>query len=226
MTKQKKEVVLRTMVQEVVKIPIVRIQILILIIIGIMISSCTREKKYKSEETLKKIVTEFKTSKYYSFEPYFRANLSTIVIDSTAAITIRCINNEIKEQQLFGKFNVDEIRIAKKTFNFCKKHNIYAINYYTQFSEIETNIYDSTFTEIKLLNPNYTDTDIAFYHVKDLEKAPYKFSVILLNKGVKIEEINSLKDKKLIPFERGVYLCRSFKNWDIDKFELLECRWW
>ncbi|WP_430403089.1 hypothetical protein [Fluviicola sp.] len=197
--------------------------ILLLGIILIMTISCSHEKKNTSKEEIRQIVSEFRHSEYYSFLPYFSANLATIIIDSTAAITMRCKDGRIKEEPYFGKCSDDEIQIARKTFRFCKKHTIFSIINYPQFSIIETNLWDSTYAEIKRSNPDYIDPDAALYDVKNPYEAPYKYSIVLLNKECKLKEINQLKDEKLIPFQDGVYLYRSFIHWDIDQFDLYKC---
>lgn len=200
------------------KSPILHLGIILVITI-----SCSQEKKNTLKEEIKEIVSEFRHSEYHDFQPYFTANLATIIIDSTTAITMRCKDGRIKEESYFGKFTDDGIQIARKTFRFCKKHSIFSITNYPQFSIIETNLCDSTYAAIKRLNPNYIDPDAALYQVKNPYNAPYKYSIVILKRGSKLEEINQLEDKKLIPFQEGVYLYRSFINWDIDKFDLYEC---
>gem|GEM_PF-4049226 len=189
----------------------------------ITLLSCKQSKVKNNIEEINAIVSDFQSSEYYDFAPYFKANLVRIVIDSTKIITVKCKGANLVIEPMYGKINTKEIVFTKKTFEFCKQHSIYGITKYDKFSIIETNLWDSTYTQLIQANSNYHDSDIGFYHVKDPGKAHYKYSIVILKKECKLNEINILKDIHLIKLHDNIYLYRSFMNWDIENFNLFKC---
>lgn len=194
-------------------------------VISVVLLSCGQNQKNNVRNQIQNIVSDFQNHTYYSFAPYFKAGMSTILIDSTKSLRLRCLDNTVKKEKLFGELNSEEVLNAKSTFDFCKKHEIFGIARYKKFSVIETNLWDSTYTQLIEANSNYNDPELALYAVKNLKTANYKYSIVVLDRGSELSEINQLKDLKLIYFQDGVYLYRSFKNWDINKFDLLKCNW-
>lgn len=192
-------------------------------ILLIIFSSCNETKKNTSTRKLEAIASDFESSKYYDFASYFKANSSTIVIDSTKVLTVKCVEGELKLESMFGGINNDEMSIAKKTYAFCKRHEVYGVFQDEKYSIIETNVWDSSYTQLIAEDPDFSDSEIDLYQVKDLKNTPYKYSILILRPGYELDDIHEFKNVHLTQLDNNIYFYRSFKYWDIERFDMFEC---
>lgn len=90
---------------------------------------------------------------------------------------------------------------------------------------LTTNLWDSTYSQLLKLNPKYKIPRADFFDVKQPKSAHFKYSIIILNKGSELKDLNKFEDCELIYFQPGVYLYRSFVYWDVDEFCLFNNDW-